>query len=367
MRKVTVVAVLFAAVTFALVTGCSKEKAGAAVPGPVVKGVGVEQITSGEIPDVIEAVGSVRARNIAIISARIPGTVTAVVVREGERVSRGKVLATLMANESLAGAAGAEAGVEEAKRALDEAVARQKLATSTFARYSNLLREQAVTQQEFDSRLMEKEVADQGVARAKARLAQAQETHRASETVAGYTRITSPLTGIVTGKSIDMGMTVFPGMQLMTVEDDSVYRLEVMAPATLLGKIKVGDKVAVSLSGIPELSGRVAEVIPSADPVSRTFPVKIDVTAPFLRSGMYGSAYFSIGEKMGILISRGAVVERGSLTSVWVVGTDTIARMRLVKLGKAVGDKIEVISGLAEGERIVVSGTQLVTDGARIQ
>ncbi|HSQ18905.1 MAG TPA: efflux RND transporter periplasmic adaptor subunit, partial [Blastocatellia bacterium] len=86
-----------------------------------------------------------------------------------------------------------------------------------------------------------------------------------------------------------------------------------------------------------------------------------------IRSGLYGKARFSTGQTQAITISRKAVVERGQLTSVYVVDQSGIARMRLVKTGKTYGDQLEVLSGLKEGEQIVVDGVAAVSDGSRVR
>ncbi len=348
--------------------GCArKEQGGAAGTPPVVRGVTVEEAGTSVLPDEQEAVGTVKARNSALIAARLAGTVRAVNVKEGDRVQRGRLLVSLEAAESTAGAAGAAAGAEEAKRALDEARARQKLADATFERYRKLFQEQAVTRQEFDGKETERAVAAEGVARAEARLTQARETSRAAGTIAGYTRITAPITGIVTGKTVDAGMTVFPGTQLMTVEEEGSYRLEVAVPEALLGRVKSGATLRVSLDGGGDMTGRVAEVVPTVDPASRTFTVKVDIAAKGLRSGMYGRAYFPVGDRQTLLVPKGAVVERGALTSVWVVGGGNVARMRLVKVGRAAGGRVEVLAGLSPGEKVVTAGVEKVVDGARIE
>lgn len=358
--------------TGALLTasGCGtkgKEEASRPVP-PVVKGVAVESVQAAAAPELLEAVGTVRARNSAQIAARIPGTVTALYAKEGDRVTKGKLLLTLEAAESVAGAAGARAGVEEAERGVAEAGARKALAEATFERYRKLFTEQAVTRQEFENRQMEREVAAQGLARAEARLTQAREGARAAGTIAGYTRITAPISGIITVKATEAGMTVFPGTPLMTVEEEGRYRLEVAAPETLAGKVRPGDPVRVAIDGLAVAQqGRVAEVVPMVDPASRTFTVKLDIAANGLRSGMYGRASFPVGMREGIRVPRGALVERGALTSVWVVGKDGIARMRLVKAGRSDGGRVEVLAGLSAGERIVVGGAERVVDGALIQ
>lgn len=367
-KRYPALACLLAAGLLAL-GGCARkeQEEGTAGTPPVVRGVTVEEVGASVLPDVQEAVGTVKARNSALIAARLAGTVKAVHVREGDRVPRGRLLVSLEAAESTAGAAGAAAGAEEAKRALDEARARQKLAEATFERYRKLFQEQAVTRQEFDGKETEKTVAAEGVARAEARLTQARETSRAAGAVAGYTRITAPIAGVVTGKTVDAGMTVFPGTQLMTVEEEGSYRLEVAAPEALLGRVKSGVSLRVSLDGGGEMTGRVAEVVPTVDPASRTFTVKVDIAAKGLRSGMYGKAYFPVGDKSALLVPKGAVVERGALTSVWVVGAGNVARMRLVKMGRTADGRVEVLAGLSAGEKVVTAGVEKVVDGARIE
>jgi multidrug efflux system membrane fusion protein len=335
---------------------------------PVVTGVVTQEVQSVAIPDQAEAVGTVRARTSAVVMARIPGTVTAIFAREGDRVLKGKVLLSLEAQEGRAGAAGAVAMQEEARRGLDEARAHKKLADATFERFQKLFQEQAISRQEFDVRQMEKEVAAQGVARAEARLAQAREGAVAAGAVAGYARVTAPISGVITAKPVELGATVFPSVPLMTIEDERDYRLEVAAPESLAPRIRAGQQVSYVIDGAGiSQTGKVVEVVPAADPASRTVLVKIAIPSGKVRSGMYGRAYFPLGETTGILVPRQAVVERGALTSVWVVDKEKIARMRLVRTGRTIGERIELISGLTTGERIVTGGMERVADGALIQ
>lgn len=361
---------LFSAGVLAGASGCGEKvkTGGGAETQPVVTGVSVQSIGVAAIPEQIEAVGTVKARNSSVIAARLPATVSAIYVREGEWVPKGKLLATLEATEVAAGAAGARASVDEAKRGLEDAQARKKLAEVTFERYQKLYQEQAVTQQEFDVRKTEKDVAQQGVAGAEARLAQARQGAKSAGSMAGYLRITAPFAGVVTGKQAEVGMTVFPGMPLLTVEEQGNFRLEVAAPESLLGKVKPGDGVQVAIDGGgAAVTGRVAEVVPAVDPASRTFTVKVDISGSGVRSGSYGRALFPVGMRRGLLVPKSAVVERGALTSVWVVDKDNVARMRLVKVGQALDSRVEVLAGLSAGERIVTAGMERVVDGAKIQ
>lgn len=347
--------------------GCGKKEAEIAPPSaPVtVQGASVAAVALEAIPELQEAVGTVKALNLAAVSARIAGSVTGVYAKEGDRVSRGQLLVAIEAAEGGAAAAGAASGVVEAARAVEEARARTKLADATFDRYRRLFNEQAVSRQEFEVRQMEQEVALQGVARAQARLSQARQSAKGAGTIAGYGKVASPMAGVVVAKQVEPGQTVFPGTPLVTVEGNDGYRLEVAAGEGLLGRIRQGDQVGIALPGAPA-SGRISEIVPLVDPASRTFTVKIDLSGQGLRSGSFGKAFFKVGVRQGIAVPAAAVVERGALTSVWTVSREGIARLRLVKLGAALGDRVEILSGLSAGERIVTSGTERVTDGAKV-
>ena len=355
--------------TLLSVQGCGKKEQGEKTQQPpVLSGIQVATLSSSAIAETMEATGTVRARSSAPLSARIAGTVTSVPVREGDRVTAGRLLATIEATEAEAGSAGAEAGLTEARQGLEEAMARKRLADNTFERFRKLAEEQAITRQELDMRRADKEVADQGVARAEARLAQARELARSAGVIAGYGKVTAPLAGIVTGKKVEKGMTVFPGTPLMTIEAEGAYRLEAEAPESLAGALRTGQPVRVVIDGAAlEVNGRIGEISPTADPATRTLTVKIDLAGKGLRSGMFGRAIFPQGERKGILAPRNALVERGALTSVWVVDTKKTARMRLVKAGRTVGGQMEILSGLNEGERIIVGGVEQVSEGARIE
>ena len=331
-----------------------------------VQGATVVAVMAEELPEPTEAVGPVKARTSSTIAARIAGSVSGVYVQEGDRVGRGKVLAVIDSTESGALAAGAASGVDEAARALAEARSRRRLADATFERYRRLFADQAVTRQEFEMRQSEQEVAGEAVARGEARLAQARQGAKAAGAVAAYGKVTAPAAGVVVAKQVEAGQTVFPGTPLFTVEGDDGYRLEVAAPEGVAGKVKRGDTVGIAVAGAPA-TGTVSEVVPLVDPVSRTFTVKIDLPAGRGRSGGYGKAFFRIGSRQGLAVPAAAVVERGALTSLWAVSPEGIARLRLVKLGRVLGDRVEVISGLRAGDRIVTAGMDRVSDGATLK
>ena len=356
-------------VTTGLLAGCSgrHDESRPAQP-PVVTGSQMETVQQSSIPELVTAIGTVRAATSAVVAARIPGAVASLLVAEGTAVKRGQLLLTLQAQETEAGAAGATAAVLEAERALDEARSRLKLAESTFARYEKLLAEQAVTRQEFEVRQHEQEAARQGVARSEARLTQAREGASAAQTMAGYSRVAAPIAGIVTSKQANLGASVFPGMPLVTIEQGGDFRLELAAPESLLGSVRIGQQVMTEIDGAAgRQTGRVVEIVPQVDPATRTFNVKVAITGTGLRSGQYGRGSFSVGSAPGIALPLAAVREKGALTAVWTVDAAQTARLRIVKTGRQLGERIEIVSGLSAGERVIVGGTWPTTEGARIE
>ncbi|MDD2541491.1 MAG: efflux RND transporter periplasmic adaptor subunit [Desulfuromonadaceae bacterium] len=352
--------------------GCSKKHDAATAenaPVAVVKGVSLETIKSVAVPEMLEVVGSVRARISAVVSTRIPGSINVLRVREGDRVHKGQLLAQLNAQENQANAAVATAAVDEARRGLDEALSRKKLADTTFARYQNLFKEQAVSPQEFDVKQTEKDMAAQGAARAVSRLKQAQEGAKAATTMSDYTRITAPISGVIASKQADLGASVFPGQPLMTIEDEGSYQLELALPENISNKVKPGSQLQVTLDSIGRsFPARIAEIVPTADPGSRTVIAKIALNQKGLKSGMFGRGAVNLGTTVnGITVPKNAVMDHGALSSVWTVGKENTARMRIVKVGRQTGDRVEILAGLSDGDRVIVSGVEKVTEGARVE
>lgn len=350
-------------------TGCSDKKHQAQSTPPAVSGLTLTTVKVTDLPETLDVVGTVRARTSAMVSARISGTVSVLHVREGDRVRKGQVLGQLDSKENLALATGAVAAIDEAKRGLEEAQSRRKLADSTFVRFKKLYDEQALTRQEFDTRQTEQELSHQAVARAEARLRQTQEASRAAGVVADYTKIVAPISGVIVAKQADLGSTVFPGQPLMTIDDEGSYQLELAIPESQVRAVHAGTPVQVQIDATgTNLAARVVDVVPTSDPASRTYIAKVAVPQRGVRSGMFGRGSIALDSSVkGVRIPRTAVFERGALTAVWSVGADEIVRMRLIKTGRIVGDSIEVLSGLADGDRIVIAGMEKAVDGARHQ
>jgi len=365
----------------ALLAGCSPRKKAGEEATATVSGVRVETVHLETFPGTYEAVGTVRSANTSILGAQISGSVREIRVKPGDRVKPGEILAILDDRSPRAQLATAAAGVEESKEGLAEAehalqaaAAERNLAEVTYHRYQQLLARNSVTRQEFDGAEAHYKSAVANEAALESRKRQmgargqlAQSQRESARTIFSYSRIISPVEGVVTAKSVDAGTLVMPGNPILTVEDTAHYRLEASVPEDLLPKIHLGQKAEV-WTGHGEFRGRVVEVVPTADPGSRTVVVKIALPAGCsCRSGEYGKVSFSVGQEKALAIPRSAVVERGQLEGVYVVNSQRIAAYRLVKTGKYFGDRVEILSGLSEREQVATSQLDRLSDGVRVE
>ena len=380
---------------------CESKQEASGEKAPALKGIKIEQVALSTIDEYYEAVGTVKSRTSSILSSKIMGSVTALRAREGDRVRAGETLIEIDNRDAATQLQKAEAGLREAEAALEEVErsesaaesakaaveANKALAEATFKRYEALLERRSVSRQEFDEVEAKYRVAEAEGARANrmlemlaakksqvlAKIDQAKADVANARVYSGYARIIAPIDGIVTARQIDIGQMAAPGAPLLTIEDNSRYRLEASVEESRVAAIRLEDKARVMIDalGQGELDGRVAEIVPASDPASRSFTVKVDLPAvgnsTGLRSGMFGKARFVSGQRQAIMISQAAVIERGQLTSIYIIDSGGIARLRLVKTGKVYDGRVEILAGLSEGERIVTSNAETVNEGIRVQ
>ncbi len=201
-----------------------------------------------------------------------------------------------------------------------------------------------------------------------AQLKQALAGLAAAQVQLSYATITAPFSGVVVKRHVDPGDMASPGMPLLTIVDPSSFRLEVTVPESHMKFIRIGDSVPVTIDALGQtLNGRVYEVVPSADPVSRTFVVKISLPqVKGLMAGMFGRAEFKVGEIRGIFVPESAIWREGSLEGVFVVEGERAIK-RVVTTGKRLNDLIEILSGLNEGELVVAKVYDRIRDGMKVR
>jgi RND family efflux transporter MFP subunit len=268
-----------------------------------------------------------------------------------------------------------KAAIPEADYAVTGAKANLDLAQVTFKRVEDLAAKKSVTTQEFDEAATRVKAAQANYDMARSRrtqidsrLAQAEQEIRAAAIARDYAKIAAPFAGVVTAKTIEQGNLATPGAPLLTIEEDGGYRLEVAVDEAKLPAVRLGQTVQVSLDGLNrKLDGRVSEIVPSTEPSSHAFIVKIDLPGtPDLRTGMFGRAMFAQTPRSVLTVPFAAVLERGQLQSVFVADNG-VARTRLVTLGERAKDRVEVLSGLSAGEKIVAAPTAELQDGTALE
>ena len=359
-------------------------------PGPASKtatptaAVVVSTVTAAEQPwpAIYEATGTVRARTSTVIAAKLMGYVREVKVQTGDRVHEGQLLVTLDARDLDVNSRRAEAAFEEVRSSMPEAdsaaagaKANLDLAQTTFNRMQDLFTKKSISNQEFDEASAKLKAAQAAYQMALAKRAQlnaqaarVQQDVRASEVARSYAEITAPFAGVVTAKTVDPGTLAVPGTPLLTIEREGAFRLEASIEESRMAAIRVGQPVSVTLDGIDRtLDARVSETVPAVDAASRSYIVKIDLpNVAALRSGAFGRASFSMGSRVALTIPAAAVSERGQLQSVLVV-ENGVAHTRLITAGSKTKDRIEVLSGLTAGDKVIFPVPQGLGDGAAVE
>jgi RND family efflux transporter MFP subunit len=359
-----------AAVLAGGLSGCSSERPAVPTAPATIRDVLVLPVERADVPDLVEAVGTVRAGQTSQLASQMMGNIVELRVHEGDRVQRGQVLAVIDGAQPRAAVDRATAAESASGQEVAASDSDLTLAQSTLDRYQNLYDKKSVSPQEFDevkaryqAAVAHRDMTRAGQVQAKAALAEA-------HTLFSYTRILAPFDGVVTEKNADPGMLASPGLPIFTIEGLGHYRLEATVNENDLRHVRMGELVPVVVDALEttELKGKVVQIVPTADPGSRSFLVKIELPATAqLRSGLFGRAQFSRGKRSSLLIAQTAVVERGQLQGVYVLDQNKVASLRYVTLGKTTGAEVEVLAGLQEGERLVANPGDLDLNGKSIE
>jgi len=287
-----------------------------------------------------DVVGSVRTKTRAVVEAKVSGRIASMPVVLGQKVAAGDLLAEIEAKEIQARFEQARAQREQASRDLDRA--------------TSLMKKQVSSRQEYDAAEARFKVSDAAV--------------REAQTMLGYARVTSPFDGVVSRKLTDVGDLAVPGKPLLEIEELGTLRFEADVPEALISGVAAGQKIPVSVPAVGKTFGAtVVEVSPTADNSSRTFLIKLELPQEkLLRAGQFGRASIPVGRADSIRVPAGSVLQRGQMELVFVV-YDGAARIRLVKTGKRFGETVEILSGLAPGDRIVTTAPASLVDGQSVE
>jgi RND family efflux transporter MFP subunit len=340
-----------------------------AVAPETLSNVPVAIVQTATVPEYLEAVGTVRAAQTSQISSQAMGNIVEISAREGDRVQAGQVLARIDDAQPRVAVEQATAALTAAEKESVAADTDLALAESTLKRYQQLYDKKSLSPQEYDEVKARYQSAEARRDMARAAQAQASAALVQAQTSLAYTNVRAPFSGRVTEKKVDAGAFASPGMPIFTIEDTRTFRLEVTVDESDIAVAHMGQPVAVTIDslGPAQISARVAEIIPAADPASRSFLVKIALPGDArIRSGLFGRAYFSRGARSALLIPAASVLQRGQLQGVYALDANRIVSLRYVTLGKPVADKVEVLSGLHAGEKLIAAPGDREFAGKRI-
>lgn len=324
---------------------------------PVVRARSAEAVRA-EIPILIELQGVVEAERIAAVSARVMATVTGVHAQAGDRVRPGQLLLTIDAEA-------AQGQVSQARGALAQARAALALAERNHQRFQALAAADAASALEVEMARMQYEQALGAVEQAEGAVA-------AASSVAGDSRVVAPFAGRVARRMVDVGDLAAPGRPLLLIESEGGRRLALPVPESVVAAagLEVGSALAVTLDSHPhlgEMAGTVVEMTPGADPTSHSFDVKVALAVPDLATGAAGRAAIAVGRRESVTVPAAAVLRHGGLELV-VVAVDGRTSSRAVTTGQETGQgSVEILSGLAGGERVLVGLEALPPAGSPVE
>lgn len=301
-------------------------------------------------PERTEITGTVAALRSTAVASRVTALVTAVHVDLGDSVRAGQTLVTIDPTA-------AQGQVAQARGALAQAQAGLALAERNFQRFRNLKARDAASELELDLARSQYEQAQGAVEQARGAVA-------AASSVARESRVAAPFAGRVTARLIEVGDLAAPGRPLVMVESATGRRLVLSVPEGLAmeAHLAPGGTLQVRLDAFPgagEIAGRIAEVSPGPDPGSHSYTVKVALDAlgggVEVPAGSAGRAWIATRQRATVLVPAAAVLAQGGLELVAVRGAEGRAETRVVTTGARASDgRIEVLSGLAGGETVLV-------------
>jgi membrane fusion protein, multidrug efflux system len=336
--------------------------------------VEVHQVARRPFQDAVRISANILPKRQVKLVPRSPGVLQSVLVKEGDRVEEGQVLAQIEQRDYLLGLKQAQAELQAARANADVAAVGVGSASQASGRMKTLRATNAISQSELDKvdDGLKLGLAQQTAAQAQAQLASV--GLEAARTKVADTVIRAPFAGVVVMRTLDEGEICCmgpPGFVLL-IADTSQVKVMGSLGELAVSRVKVGMPATIRVDALPgeRFQGTIDVVSPMVDPQTRTATVHITVPNPDgrLEMGMAAEIEIDLGERQVLAVPQDAVLRTGDgqeRGQVFVVEGD-LARRRDVALGARQGDLVEVTGGLSEGDRVVRSGASALRDGQRV-
>jgi RND family efflux transporter MFP subunit len=309
--------------------------------------------------------GQIEAVQSANISTRVMGYITSMKVKVGDHVSQGQLLATISNQDILAKRAQADAMISEAEAAL-------KNAQKDYDRFTALYQQQSASAKELDNVTLQFNAA-------KSRVDAAKQMRNEVNAMLAYTNLTAPFSGVVTQKMADAGSMANPGMPLLTIEKSGSFQVSIAVPESQINNVHMGNVVPLYIQAINKnLKGTVTQISQSSQYTGGQYIVKVAIPENEkngLYAGMYVTAQLPIKALVNtvstvsdaVMVPVSAIFYKDDLTGLYTVSANHTALLRWVRLGKQIGNDVEVLSGLGKDESFIVNANGKLADGVPIK
>jgi RND family efflux transporter MFP subunit len=346
--------------TLVLATSCSGDH----TDEPIKKDAPVKvtvALPGKQVNDKITVSGQIESGQTAVISTRVMGFVTSVNVDVGEQVHPGKLLATISNADLEAKKGQVQALVAEAEAALSDA---QK----DYERFSELSKNESASKKEFENATLHYHALQ-------AKAESARQMLKEVDAMLSYTRLTSPIAGVVVQKNLDAGSMASPGVPILVLEKKGSFQVSASVSEQDIAFVKDGApaEIVVKATG-KRMVGKVSEVSPSGSLSGGQYQLKVtipDKENSGLFSGMYvslsiQSSQLPVESTGGVVVPASSIVYTDQLAGIYTVSGNQTALLRWVKLGKPHGQEVEVLSGLRSDEKFILESEGKLYNGVPV-
>lgn len=329
-------------------------------PVEVVLASAGTNVTNGNI----EITGQIEGIQSANISTRVMGTITSMKVKAGDMVQQGQVLFTINATDIKAKTAQTEAMIVQADAAF-------RNAQKDYERYTALYKQQSATAKELEQITLQ-------YTSAKANLDAAKQMKNEVNANLAYTTVTAPFAGVISQKNAEAGSLASPGMPILTLEQTNNLQVSAMVPENSIKAIAIGQEVEMYVQAVnKKVNGKVIQINPSSQFTGGQYFVKISLPQTEMKSfysGMYVNILVPIKEdaislevNKNITVPEASIVYKNQLTGIFTISAENTALLRWVRLGKNQSGQIEVLSGLSDGEKYILSAKGNLYNGVPVK
>ncbi|MBB4639002.1 efflux RND transporter periplasmic adaptor subunit [Longimicrobium terrae] len=347
-----------ALVTAAACGGKEKTAPDPAAQGAVLEQADVATAEMGQISAGPAVSGSLQAATEAVLRAELAGTIASAAAEEGERVRAGTLLARI-----------ADPRLSEQTRSAESAVRSAEIAANNARRdvdrYETLVSAGASPRRDLES-------ARTSLASAQAQLANARSQQADVRATVGDATVESPITGIVSSRSVSDGDVVQVGTELYRVVDPSTMRLEASVPSEQLYSIRVGAQVVFQVRGYPgrTFTGKVERINPTADPATRQVTIHVSLPNPgnALVAGLFAEGRVTAEARQGILVPADAVATEEGKSHVMRLRGGVVEQVPVqVGIQDEETRRVEIVSGLAAGDQVLVGPARETAPGTKVR